>query len=246
MTQIDPKILGKIKKCLALSASSNPNEAATALRQARALMEKYGVSSHEVAMSEVGESRAASHTLSREKPAAWEVLIASLVGRAFGCQLMFERSFKRMRSGSVKTHGAYIFVGLSHHAEVASYTATVLIRRCKRARQKWISENFGGLSVGTVGVKKKITQMGDAFATGWASEINKLVSDFAVSMDVQQAIARHIHENTGGKEGKTRESRPDNDRYFSMALTAGAMAAKDERLYRPVETAQGEQLAIEN
>ena len=36
MAEIDAKILAKIKKCLALASSSNPNEAATAMRQARA------------------------------------------------------------------------------------------------------------------------------------------------------------------------------------------------------------------
>jgi hypothetical protein len=38
MSVIDPKILNKIKKCLALGASANPNEAAVAMRQAHALM----------------------------------------------------------------------------------------------------------------------------------------------------------------------------------------------------------------
>lgn len=48
MAELDPKILAKIKKCLALASSSNPNEAATALRQARALMEKHGVTSESI------------------------------------------------------------------------------------------------------------------------------------------------------------------------------------------------------
>lgn len=39
---VDPKILSKIKKCLALSASSNENEAAIALRQAQRLMAEFG------------------------------------------------------------------------------------------------------------------------------------------------------------------------------------------------------------
>jgi hypothetical protein len=50
---LDDRVLGKIKKCLALSASSNPHEAEVALRQAHALMAKHGVSSHEITMSDV-------------------------------------------------------------------------------------------------------------------------------------------------------------------------------------------------
>ena len=124
---LDPRILGKIKKCLALSASSNPNEAAIALRQAHALMERYGVSSHEITISDIGESEAQSRTMARDKPAQWEVLLASMVGKAFGCQVMFMRHMhSRFRKPANK--GAYVFVGLKHQAEVASYTASILAR----------------------------------------------------------------------------------------------------------------------
>ncbi|WP_252473542.1 DUF2786 domain-containing protein, partial [Microbulbifer okhotskensis] len=37
---MEDAILRKIKRCLALAKSSNPNEAATALRQAQTLMQK--------------------------------------------------------------------------------------------------------------------------------------------------------------------------------------------------------------
>ena len=36
-------VIEKIKKCLALSKSANQHEAATALRQAQSLMEKYNI-----------------------------------------------------------------------------------------------------------------------------------------------------------------------------------------------------------
>lgn len=47
------RALEKIKKCLALAESTNPNEAESALRQARKLMEKY-----QLEMSDVDSSRA--------------------------------------------------------------------------------------------------------------------------------------------------------------------------------------------
>ena len=49
------KILDKIKKCLALSKSANEHEAAQALKQAQALMEKYEVNAVDIALSEVSE-----------------------------------------------------------------------------------------------------------------------------------------------------------------------------------------------
>ena len=52
------KILDKIKKCLALSKSANEHEAAQALKQAQALMEKHEVNAVDIALSEVSEQKA--------------------------------------------------------------------------------------------------------------------------------------------------------------------------------------------
>ena len=76
---IDPKILSKIKKCLALSTSDNPNEAATALRQAHALMAAHGVSTEQITMADIGEASAKSRTMARSKPAHWEGALRALV-----------------------------------------------------------------------------------------------------------------------------------------------------------------------
>ena len=49
------KILDKIKKCLALSSSSNEHEAAIALRQAQKLMELHGISDIDVKAAQAQE-----------------------------------------------------------------------------------------------------------------------------------------------------------------------------------------------
>lgn len=236
MSGIDPKILGKIKKCLALSGSSNPNEAATALRQAHALMEKHGVSAHEITMADIGEARAESKTMSRDKPAHWETRLAALVGKAFGCQIMVHRSVLPKGLGHVN-EGHYIFVGLKQQAEVAAYTATVLMRKCKIARQQWLNENFAGIGVGIKGVKAKKTRMADMFAEGWVEAIGRLVADFASAPEVEAAIKRHIDEQSSGDEAPTRAvSRKDVGRQEYAAAAMGMQAAKGERLFRPMET----------
>ena len=48
------RVIRKIKRCLALSKSSNENEAATAMRQAQALMREYRLTEMEVHLSDVG------------------------------------------------------------------------------------------------------------------------------------------------------------------------------------------------
>ena len=51
------KILDKIKKCLALSASSNEHEAEAALRQARKMMETHGITDLDIQAAEAEERR---------------------------------------------------------------------------------------------------------------------------------------------------------------------------------------------
>ena len=67
----------KIKKCLALSLSSNEHEAATALRQAKRMMERFGVSDEEVAPSEVSEAMTLASV--KRNPAVWESMLSGLV-----------------------------------------------------------------------------------------------------------------------------------------------------------------------
>lgn len=245
MTTIDPKVLKKIKKCLSLSSSSNPNEAATALRQAHALMEKHGVSSHEITMSDIGEATVDSKTMARDKPAHWETLLVALVGRAFGCQMLVQRMLYPQGLGHAN-EGRFIFVGLKQQAEIASYTATVLIRKCKSSRQKWVSENLSGLGRGIPGGKAKMTRMGDAFAEGWVNSIGKLVADFANPPEVVEAISRHIDAQASGNKAPTRSIHNNGlDRNEQIALAIGMKAAQGESLYRPMDTSDAP-LALES
>lgn len=239
MSDIDPKILGKIKKCLALSRSGNPNEAATALRQAHALMARHGVSAQEITMADIGESKAESKTMSRDKPAHWETRLAALVGKAFGCQIMVHRSVLQGRGHLNEGH--YTFVGLKQQSEVAAYTATVLIRKCRAARRQWLDENFAGIGIGVKGVRAKKTRMGDMFAEGWVEAIGRLVTDFANPPEINAAIERCIEERASG-EALTRAVK-DVDAQECAAAAMGMRAASGERLFRPMETGEA-QLAL--
>ncbi len=246
MSSVDPKILSKIKKCLALSSSSNPNEAAVALKQAHALMEKYGISTEQIQMADIGEAAVRSKTMARDKPAHWEMRLAAVVGLAFGCEILVERNVTS--SDALKKHlnnGAYVYVGLKHQAEVASYTAAVLIRRCKAARQKWISDNLSDLNVkGVKGVKAKITRMGDMFAQGWVESIRRLVNEFANPPEVSSAIRGYIEaKNVRGPAPARGAPSGDIGRAEKAAILMGADAAAGESLHRPMESA-GAQLSL--
>ena len=70
------KIIDKIKKCLALSNSDNPHEAAAGLRQAQKLMQMHGLNELDIELSDVQEMRAKA---SNAGVVAWESLLANLV-----------------------------------------------------------------------------------------------------------------------------------------------------------------------
>jgi hypothetical protein len=110
------RILGKIKKCLALAASDNPGEAAAALRQAKKLMDKYGFTESQVKLSEVKSVQTGKAPPARDRASRLAVLIAE----AFSCRLI-------MHHPSVG--GAFDFIGKGHYPELASYTYSVLWRR---------------------------------------------------------------------------------------------------------------------
>ncbi|WP_313315476.1 DUF2786 domain-containing protein [Pulveribacter sp.] len=248
--QPDSKILDKIKKCLALASSDNANEAATALRQAHALMAKHGVCAEAIHLSDIGEARLDSCTMARNKPAQWEASLASVVGSAFGCKLMVntlvpkDTGARMGRRGRVLNQGGYIFVGLKAQVEIAAYTAQVLVRRCKRARAAWIAQRLGGLSE-MPGGKRQATLLGNEFAMGWVAQIARLVREFALSDEMSRAIDAYV-------QGKVTEDAPDElvrrnqpARGSELARMAGRDAAQGERLHRPVQGSTGALLALQ-
>jgi hypothetical protein len=125
-------IMRKIKKCLALSSSSEPNEAAAALRQAQKLMEKHGLTTMDVAVSEINETDVRSTAGSTKVP-AWELKLMRLVAEAFGCHLLWMRGNSHGRTAK-ELFGSWRLVGPSSQLPIAQYTAQVLLRKLTKAR----------------------------------------------------------------------------------------------------------------
>jgi len=104
------RIIDKVKKCIALSKSDNPHEAAAALRQAQALMRKHGIDEAGIVASEVSAADVEHKSGNTARPPAWETMLMMLVGTAFGCKGMFVPAPKvNGRRGA----GSYRYVGVS-------------------------------------------------------------------------------------------------------------------------------------
>ncbi|WP_054774699.1 DUF2786 domain-containing protein, partial [Methylogaea oryzae] len=166
------KALAKIKKCLALAKSANAHESATAMRQAQALMEQYGIEHSDVLASEAAEAGAKSGAT--KQPSNWEATLAGVVGRAFGCDLVF--------SGVPGIAAQWLFIGIGPKAEIAAYAFTVLLRQCKAARTEHIKTHLKRCKPAGK------TRRADEFCQGWVFAVASTVRAFARSEEDTTAI----------------------------------------------------------
>jgi len=195
MAEID-KIKDKIKKLFALSKSSNPNEAATALAMAQKLMEEHGLIKTDIPTLDVNEDEAPRG--SGDKPPLHEVHLVRSIAEAFGCKVMLNQEFDRVNLVSRNT---YKFIGIDYRPQVASYIATVLFRKLKKARAEYIKSLYRVRSRNT-----KIRR-GDEFSKGWVSIVVQKLKAFAGTPEEEMALEMYMkkYENAPSVSGIDRK-----------------------------------------
>ena len=213
------KIIDKIFKCLRLSESGNPNEAALALRQATSLMKKYGVSDAQILAAEVTEG--ATFAGERYNPPFWALALANLIADAFQCRNLILRKYGRQPE--------FRFIGLGFKTEVATYSYTVLHRYLLRAIEEFT------LCVEKDGKKDDIEESRriEIFAQAWLFRVGRTVSDFIGDEADKEVIDEYIQE----KYGETAElsgtaADAKNDDYDD--ILSGMRSADEVELYRSV------------
>lgn len=190
--------LKKIKKCLALGRNAESHEAAAAMRQAQKLMAEFNLEEGDVALSEVREAKTKASTQAAN---VWEVALANMVADAFGCEMYCSRSSNWNSSGSYVRKLFYVFVGLSHTADIAGYAFEVLTRQCAKARMAHIAKQPKNCKPITK------TARGDAFAEGWVLAVRDLVERFARPAADQALVLAYMGRNHPDlKDAKTRDT----------------------------------------
>jgi len=153
--------LRKIQKCLNLSKSSEPHEAARALAQAQKLMEEFSVDHPELLAVGVTEGGAKSRAM--KNPPAYEVRLARAVADSFGCNMLFAAGFAMAR-----IDGMYRFIGVGPAAQVAGYTFTVLARKLTTARAEYAANKLARY-------RKNKVAAADQFCDGWVLAVANAV-----------------------------------------------------------------------
>lgn len=221
--------LQKIKKCLALAGSSNPNEAATAMRQAQKLMEQFDISDVDVSLADVKEAaqKARSSTVS-----SWEALLARVISDAFSCESFIRRGYLPTFIGGAKKGAEFRFVGVGAAAEVASYAFQVLYRQAHRDRQAHIAAQRKSIKQATK------TARGDAFAMAWVMAVEKLVERFAGSPEKADLLVDYMAKTYPGM-GEARTAKRHLNRHVrGDSYAEGARAGNQARLDRAVTSSQ--------
>lgn len=162
------KVLDKVTKLMALANSpgANPHEAATALRQARALMAQYNIESDELRASQVLETSIPTGT--RRSPADWLHSLAATCAGAFDCcHLSYYHPLKGY---------CFKFLGKGIGPDLAAYAYSSLILQLQKARRDHVAQQK------RCQLKTKRLR-GQLFAEGWIDAVAYKVREFAGDLD---------------------------------------------------------------
>ncbi len=219
-------VIEKIKKCLALSKSANQHEAAAALRQAMAFMEKYKIDADDPEL--LGIAEASILGSGSQKPTVFEAVLANAIAQMMGCKVILSGDIKITKDLSFKKVAAWKFIGFDPAPEIASYAFDVLFRQLKKARSVFISENLKRVQIKANKVKRA-----DLFCEGWVIEATKLVSDLNPDKEKMEQIQAYVQQKHNVRNSKptdrnkktnTNTDRAQND------LHAGRQAGKTAKL----------------
>lgn len=216
------KIIDKIKKCLALSASSNEHEAAAALRQAKKLMETHGISDLDMQAAEAGEARARAGAI--KSPAAWEACLASKIADVFACRIIFTYNW-------AKDCGEWAYIGTGAAPEVAEYAFRVLFRQAKAARAEHIKARLKRCKPGTK------TRRADLYCEGWVRSVTALIDGFAGGEANPQAVDAYMaskYPSLGTLESRNRNADRNLRTHEEMDYYHGRQAGREAQLNRGV------------
>ena len=214
-------ILEKILKCLALSKSSNEHEAATALYQARKLMEQHNISDTQLLAADVSES--CTDAGARRKPADWESHLSVVVSNAFDCISMFSpRLFKKSQ---------WTFIGVGKKPEIAKYAFEVLYRQLKKARSEFIKVHCKRIKTSSK------TRRADLFCDAWVYAAYEKVRFIAGNKSDENSITAYLEEKYPNRADLKTQNRNKNNSFRQKdfdAINLGSSAGEKARLDRSI------------
>lgn len=211
------KAIERIKKCLRMAESSEPHEAAAAMRQAQKLMEAMQLTPEDVEMSETvseviktKEAFGGCPYLSR---------LSCIIGLAFGVAVYWEPG-----AGISRVRANVRYIGPRGRVPLAAYAHRVIDRAVRTAWAETLAEN-------PTLVQRPLARQ--SFRMAFLGQVEDKVYKIAPSEDEgrnAKAYADRIYKSVTMDDGKDRQIRSiDKDAYY-----AGMDKAEGFNLNRPM------------
>lgn len=213
------KLLDKIQKCLALSKSPEPHEAAAALRQAQKLIDKHGVTDAELGLASYASEKVDCPVQAGKTLPEYLAVLTSLLQRAFGVRVTVHREIRVSDASWCVT-----YYGKADRVALSAYTHPVVWRAMHGAwnRHLKLNPHLKGERGGRGG-----------FLVGWLFGVERSVSELGMSEDEKVELQKYLEQEvpsiTESKPVKSSEVK-----YNGEALRAGVRASKDFSLHRPI------------
>lgn len=210
------RALDKIQKCLRLSQSSEPHEAAAALRQAQALMQKFSIDENELHGIEVKSVLVLTPEPPKTRFPMYLSAMVSLICRAFDAQAIFETG---VRNYNLRQGVRYFVAG--GRAPLVEYAHEVIWRQLTQAWNEYRKNRIHDSQVGER----------SSFWLGWIAAVESKVMDFGATDKEKEIVEQAITKFAGG------ELQPAKQQNIAMdhrATRAGFDAAGDFSIHRPM------------
>ncbi|MFH2882433.1 DUF2786 domain-containing protein [Citrobacter freundii] len=211
------KVLEKLKKLLALSKSDNPHEASLALQRVQKLMQAYGITRDDIALSDIDESISSYWAAGSINPPRYILGLLGIIQAAFGVDSIIHSGHKPSVS----------FYGNKDRIELASYTWDILARQLIAARKSYIGQQNKRIKSTTK------TSRGDKFAEGWVLAVRSEVQLFAMTREERELASLWLEQKypdssktSGRGAGKSRDA--------DMSRHHGYREGEHVRLHQPV------------
>jgi hypothetical protein len=211
------KAMDKIEKCLRLSKSSEPAEAAAALRQAQKMMAAHGITEADLGAAGYGDEKVSCPIQVNVKVNLVLNQLIWTIRDAFGVDAVLEHE-KRVTDYSY----AVRYIGPNDRVKLAAYAHTVVYRAMTRAWEKHIIADPW---------VKRVRGARAGFQLGWLETVRSQITALAMTDEDKTGVAL-VRQRLYGRE--LTKSKVNGLAVDGNAMQEGKAAASDFRLNRPV------------
>lgn len=213
------RALERIKKCMRLSASNEPHEAAAALRQAQKLMQQYAINEDEVHDIDVKSVLVLTPEPPKTRFPLYLSAITSLICRAFDANAIYEVG---LTPNGKSRQGVRYFVA-GGRAPLVEYAHHVIWQQLSQSWNRYRKTRWDDSQVGER----------SSFWIGWIAAVDAKITEFGASAKEKETVAKTMNRYAPDSKPAKLQGVVMQDR----ATRAGFDAAGDFSIHRPMQGA---------